>query len=136
MVDATPAESAAAREFSEAVDALLAGDQARREDVRRKLAGWRDQYEALKPVFAASSLAAELEPLSRDVAAVAVAGSLRWMGPRRGLGRAAGWREEAASGAAHRDPRAGAEAAAGGAGWAAIRAQLRILAGMNADGRG
>jgi hexosaminidase len=88
MVDATPAESAAAREFSEAVDALLAGDQARREDVRRKLAGWRDQYEALKPVFAASSLAAELEPLSRDVAAVAVAGLTALDGPAP-----AGWAE-------------------------------------------
>jgi hexosaminidase len=74
MVDATPPESGAAREFSGAVDALLAGDQAQREGVRTRLAGWRDQYEALKPVFAASSLAAELEPVSRDVSALAAAG--------------------------------------------------------------
>jgi hexosaminidase len=74
MVDATPAESDAAREFSEAVDALLAGDQAQRERARQQLAGWRDQYDALKPVFAASSLAAEVEPVSRDVSALAAAG--------------------------------------------------------------
>ncbi len=74
MVDATPAESDAAREFSAAVDALLAGDQAQRERVRTRLVQWRDQYDALKPVFAASSLAAELEPVSRDVAALAAAG--------------------------------------------------------------
>ncbi|HEY1203311.1 MAG: family 20 glycosylhydrolase [Bryobacteraceae bacterium] len=74
MVDATPAESAAAREFSEAVDALLAGDQTQRERVRQRLTAWRDQYEALKPVFSASSLAAEIEPVSRDVSVVAAAG--------------------------------------------------------------
>jgi hexosaminidase len=74
MVDATPAESDAAREFAGAVDALLAGDQAQREPIRRRLAEWRDQYEALKPVFAASFLAAEIEPVSRDVSAVAAAG--------------------------------------------------------------
>ncbi len=74
MVDATPAESDAAREFAEAVDALLAGDRTRREIVRQRLTAWRDQYGALRPLFAAPSLAAELDPVSRDVSALAVAG--------------------------------------------------------------
>jgi len=74
MVDATPAESDAARQFSQAVDALVAGDRTAREAVGRRLAEWRDQHGALEPVFAASALGAEVEPLSRDVAAVAAAG--------------------------------------------------------------
>jgi hexosaminidase len=74
MVDATPVESDAARDFSAAVDALVAGDQSQREPLRQRLAGWRDQYDALKPVLAESFLATEIEPLSRDVSAVAAAG--------------------------------------------------------------
>jgi hexosaminidase len=74
MVDAIPSESDAAREFAAAVDALLAGDRAQAEPIRTRLTAWRDQYDALKPVFDASSLAAELEPVSRDVSAVASAG--------------------------------------------------------------
>ena len=74
MVDATPVESDAARDFSAAVDALVTGDQSQREPVRQRLAGWRDQYDALKPVLAASFLATEIEPLSRDVSSVAAAG--------------------------------------------------------------
>ena len=93
MVDATPAESDAAREFSEAVDALLAGDQAQRERVRTRLIGWRDQYDALKPVFAASSLAAELEPVSRDVAALAAAGLDALDAQPSGRSTPAGWDE-------------------------------------------
>jgi len=74
MVDATPAESDAARQFSQAVDALVAGDRTAREAVGRRLAEWRDQHGALEPVFTASALGAEVEPLSRDVAALAAAG--------------------------------------------------------------
>ncbi len=74
MVDATPAESDVARQFAGTVDALLAGDSAQRELVRERLTAWRNQYEALKPVFAASFLAAEIEPVSRDVSALAAAG--------------------------------------------------------------
>jgi hexosaminidase len=91
MVDATPAESDAARDFSGAVDALLAGDQSQREPVRTRLVAWRDQYEALKPVFAASSLAAELEPLSRDVSALAAAGLEALDTLRSGRPAPAGW---------------------------------------------
>ena len=40
----------------------------------RRLAEWRDQHGALEPVFTASALGAEVEPLSRDVAALAAAG--------------------------------------------------------------
>ncbi len=93
MVDATPAESDAAREFSAAVDALLAGDPAQREPVRSRLVAWRDQYEALKPVFAASSLAAELEPLSRDVSALATAGLEALDALPSGRPTPAGWAE-------------------------------------------
>jgi hexosaminidase len=93
MVDATPAESDAAREFSGEVDALLAGDQSRREPVRSRLVAWRDQYDALKPVFAASSLAAELEPLSRDVSALAAAGLEALDAPQQGRPTPAGWAE-------------------------------------------
>ncbi len=93
LVDATPAESDAAREFSRAVDALLAGDQAQREPVRNRLVAWRDQYDALKPVFAASSLAAELEPVSRDVAALATAGLEALDAPHSGRPTPPGWDE-------------------------------------------
>jgi hexosaminidase len=74
MVDATPAESVTARAFSREVDALAAGDRTRRENVRRQLTGWRDQYGALQPVFADSFLAAEVEPVSKDGSALAGAG--------------------------------------------------------------
>ena len=93
MVDATPAESDTAREFSGAVDALLAGDQAQRERVRTRLVQWRDQYDALKPVFAASSLAAELEPLSRDISALAAAGLEALDAPPSGRAAPPGWPE-------------------------------------------
>jgi hypothetical protein len=70
MVDATPAESVGARAFSLAVDALLAGDQSKRDDVRRQAVAWRDQYGQLKQAFAESFLAAEVEPVSQDVSAL------------------------------------------------------------------
>ncbi|MGE5648063.1 MAG: beta-N-acetylhexosaminidase [Acidobacteriota bacterium] len=73
MVDATPPESVAARAFSKAVDALLAGDASQRDAIRRQAAAWRDQYSDLKQAFAESYLAAEVEPVSRDVAALGTA---------------------------------------------------------------
>ncbi len=74
MVDAVPPESASARDFGSTVNALLAGNQDQREPVRMRLIAWRDQYSDLKPTFVTSFLAAELEPVSRDVSALAAAG--------------------------------------------------------------
>ena len=74
MVDATRPESDTVREFSQAVNALLAGDAGEREGVRKRLLLWRAQYAELKEVFAESFLAAEMEPVSKDVAALATAG--------------------------------------------------------------
>jgi hexosaminidase len=74
MVDSIPPESEQAREFSQAVDALAAGDKRRLQAVKGRLIEWRDQYAALQPVFADSFLAAELEPISHDVSALAAAG--------------------------------------------------------------
>ena len=73
MVDATPGESVAAREFSLEVDALLAGDRSRLEDIRRQSLLWRDQYGQLKQAFADSFLAAEVEPVSGQVSALGAA---------------------------------------------------------------
>jgi hexosaminidase len=74
MVDATRPESDTVREFSRAVDALLGGDTGERESVRKRLLLWRAQHAELKDVFAESFLAAEVEPVSKDVAALATAG--------------------------------------------------------------
>jgi hypothetical protein len=73
MVDATPGESVAAREFSLAVDALLTGDRGKIEDIRRQSLLWRDQYGQLKQSFADSFLAAEVEPASGQVSALGAA---------------------------------------------------------------
>lgn len=73
MVDATLAESVTAREFSRAVDALLAGDRDKIEDIRRQSILWRDQHGQLKQAFADSFLAAEVEPVSGEVSALGAA---------------------------------------------------------------
>ncbi len=73
-VDVARPESMTARQFGKDVDALLAGDGARRERLRRSLLAWRDQNAQLKEVFAASFLAAEIAPVSETVAEVANAG--------------------------------------------------------------
>jgi hexosaminidase len=73
-VDVARPESDVAREFSKQVEALLAGDSSGREAVRHQLVAWRDQHAELKPVFERSFLAAEIEPLSATVAALAGAG--------------------------------------------------------------
>ena len=73
LVDATPAESATAREFSRWVDALLAGDRDKIGDIRRQSILWRDQHGQLKQAFADSFLAAEIEPVSAAVSALGAA---------------------------------------------------------------
>jgi hexosaminidase len=70
LVDAAPAESVTAREFSREVDLLLAGDQGRREQLRKQALLWRDQHGELKQAFSDSFLAAEVEPVSADVSAL------------------------------------------------------------------
>ncbi len=67
LVDAAPAESVAARDFSKAVDAFLAGDRGAAARIHRIAAAWRDQNAALKSMFAESSLAKELAPVSQNV---------------------------------------------------------------------
>ncbi|HVX67545.1 MAG TPA: family 20 glycosylhydrolase, partial [Bryobacteraceae bacterium] len=81
MVDATPADSVAARSFARAVDAYLAGNKDSQTELRRMGTLWREQYPELKSAFAGSFLAAELEPTSRNVSQLgaAVLDSLRFL---------------------------------------------------------
>ena len=67
MVDATPADSVAARGFARAVEAYLAGDRTKEGEIRRMGEAWREQHARLAPVFKSSFLAAEVEPVSQNV---------------------------------------------------------------------
>lgn len=68
LVDAAPAESVTARQFSRDVERLLSGEPGRRDALRKQALLWRDQHDELAPAFAHSFLAAEVEPVSADVA--------------------------------------------------------------------
>jgi hexosaminidase len=67
MVDAAPADSVTARSFARSVHAFLAGDRTKEEEIRKLAAAWNQQHATLKNAFTGSFLAAELEPVSRNV---------------------------------------------------------------------
>jgi hexosaminidase len=76
VVDAVRPESAAARQFTASVDALLArGPRPETEaPLRAWLGRWRDNEVALEPLFAKSLLLNEVAPLSRNLSALGAAG--------------------------------------------------------------
>lgn len=77
LVDAARPESHQARKFEDMVEEFLADApdyQINREDIRNRLAEWRDNHRVLKPVLEDSSLLEEIIPLSEDVNAVSAAG--------------------------------------------------------------
>jgi hexosaminidase len=76
LVDATPPESAAARAFGRAVDALLAdpAHQAGREAVRARLRDWQDLGVGLRPLLEERALLRELVPLAIEASGLAEAG--------------------------------------------------------------
>lgn len=76
LVDAIPPESSVAREFSTAVDSLIAGtaNDETKQEIGRLLLSWRENQARLQPVISQSFLLKEGAPLSRDLAAVSEAG--------------------------------------------------------------
>lgn len=73
LVDAVPPESETAREFSELVDAIVAGHASaeRKQTARNWLTLWRDNDAKLQPTLKNSDITAELAPLSQTVSQVA-----------------------------------------------------------------
>lgn len=75
LVDATPPESAAAREFAKAVQRYLANKNAADAvTLRAWLTKWRDNEREVAPILARSALLKELEPVSAELISVASTG--------------------------------------------------------------
>lgn len=70
LVDSTPPESSAAREFAK----LVADPGANQEAIRKLLTEWRDNKSELMPLMQSSELLQEDIPLAADVSALAAAG--------------------------------------------------------------
>ncbi len=76
LVDAIPAESREARDFSLVVRRIAAGQASEGdfEDARRRLTQWSENNRTLQPVLPKSALTAELVPVSRDLSRAATIG--------------------------------------------------------------
>jgi hexosaminidase len=76
LVDAIPPESSVAREFSTAVDSLIAGtaNVDTKQEIGRLLLSWRENQTRLQPLESQSFSLKEVVPLSRDLAAVSEVG--------------------------------------------------------------
>lgn len=77
LVDAVPPESEPARQFAEAVDALLAAkfrDPEKESYLRALLERWRGNDQKLEPLLGRSFLLQEAAPLSQDLASLGSAG--------------------------------------------------------------
>jgi hexosaminidase len=76
MVDAVPPESEIAREFSELVAHLTSGkaSPAEWQQARMLLTNWRDNDAKVEPMLQGSAITIELEPVSKEIAAVASIG--------------------------------------------------------------
>ncbi|HTZ96787.1 MAG TPA: family 20 glycosylhydrolase [Terriglobales bacterium] len=76
LVDAIRPESSVAREFSTAVDSLIAGtaNDDTKQEIGKLLLSWRENQIRLQPLESKSFLLKELVPLSRDLAAVSEVG--------------------------------------------------------------
>ena len=70
LVDATPPESNAAREFAHLAD----NPGANRDEIRKQLTLWRDNKAQVVPLIERSALLEEALPLAEDVSALAAAG--------------------------------------------------------------
>jgi hexosaminidase len=109
FVDACAPESLVARDFAKTVDMYLAGrDPQLAEQIRKTLAGWKDNHPRVLPLLAASPALREIEPLSLGLARACEAGLEALNVLARGEGRPAAWIEgktkvltEAAETAAH-----------------------------------
>jgi hexosaminidase len=96
LVDAARPESDAARHFNRAVEQFLTDSTrvARRDEIRRWLATWRDHRDQLLPIIEQSPDLAETEPISRMLAELGTIG-LKALAEIEGtLGAAAGDRTE------------------------------------------
>ena len=79
LVDIAPPESDQARRFRDAVQTFIGSaykDKAAEEEIRARLAVWRDNDARLHPLFEQSFLLKELTPLSEDLSTLAAAGLL------------------------------------------------------------
>jgi hexosaminidase len=76
LVDAVPPESNSAREFRDLVELIVAGKASPEEWARAKarLTMWRDNDAKLQPTLKASSITAELAPVSQTLAQVSAIG--------------------------------------------------------------
>jgi hexosaminidase len=70
LVDATPPESDAARDFA----GLVANWSAHKDQIRKQLTAWRDNQTQLLPLMQSSGLLQEDIPLAQDVSALTAAG--------------------------------------------------------------
>jgi hexosaminidase len=74
LIDAVPPESETARKFGVQVDELIAGkfqDKTLEKQIRAELAEWSGNYAALEPLFQSSFIVAEVEPVSKNLSALA-----------------------------------------------------------------
>src|SRR5580698_8687455 len=97
MVDAIPPESAAARQFSVAVDQFIANkfqDPAAESYIREELTRWRDNDSTLQPLLQNSFLLKEVAPVSRNLAALGAAGLEALAGIDARKPTAAEWRQQ------------------------------------------
>ena len=95
LVDAARPESETARTFSALVDAYLADasrSAATSAAIRTMLTAWRDQREALQPLFGGSLLLQEAAPLSEDLSALGMAGLRALDALDRGERLTEGWK--------------------------------------------
>ena len=76
VIDAARPESTTARDFSDLVDAVVAGraDARVKQEVRTLLIRWRNNQSNLQPLEGQSFLLKEIVPLSQDLSAVATTG--------------------------------------------------------------
>ncbi len=76
VIDAARPESTTARNFSDLVDAMVAGraDARAKQEVRASLIRWRDNQSNLQLLESQSFLLKEIVPLSQDLSAVATTG--------------------------------------------------------------
>ncbi len=77
LVDAAPPESESARDFSDTVNAFIAGKLADRRaetEIRDQLIVWRDNDARLEPTIAKSAVLKELAPVSQNLSALGAAG--------------------------------------------------------------
>jgi hexosaminidase len=97
LADTVRADSAAILAFRRDVDRYLLSPPGARDDasLRATLSTWRDNHAVLEPILAASELAAEARPLSRDLAALGTVGLEALDAIQRGAQAGASWADHA-----------------------------------------